>query len=65
MNLIRSIITVFLFALLAVSVAGWVWAAGLPSAHQIGARFVLAICGLSAIGGGVLLWSVKRPAPAE
>ena len=65
MNLIRSLISLFLIALLAVSVAGWVWAGDQPSPTMEGARFVLALCGLSAVGGLALIWSVKRPAAAE
>ena len=59
MNLIRSVFTVFLVILALVSVAGWIWAGGLPSKNMIGARFVLAICGLSAGGGLWLLWNVN------
>lgn len=59
MNLIRSVISVFLVILLGVSIAGWVWAGGQPSPKQEGARFVLALCGASAIGGLALLWSAR------
>ncbi|MCA9125025.1 MAG: hypothetical protein KDB11_32845 [Planctomycetales bacterium] len=62
MNLIRSIISVFMVLLLAVSVAGWVWAGGQPSPKMEGARLVLALCGLTSIGGLGLLWTAKQPA---
>jgi hypothetical protein len=65
MNFIRTLISIFLIALLAVSIAGWVWAGKQPSPTLEGARFVLALCGLSAIGGLGLIWSVKRPVPVE
>jgi hypothetical protein len=65
MNAIRSIISVFLVALMAVSIAGWVWAGDQPTPTQVGARVVLAMCGLSSVGALALIWSVKRPAPAE
>lgn len=65
MNVIRSIISVFLIALLVLSVAGWIWAGDQPSQTQIGARVVLVVCGISSIGGLVLIWSIKRPQPAE
>ena len=65
MNLIRSLISIFLIALLAVSIAGWVWAGKQPSPTLEGARFVLALCGLSAIGGLAVIWSVKRPVASE
>jgi hypothetical protein len=65
MNLIRCIFSVLFVVLLAVSVAGWIWAGGLAPASQAGARVVLAACGLSAVGGLVLLWKAKRPGHAE
>jgi hypothetical protein len=61
MNLIRSIISVAMLILLALSIAGWVWAGGQPSPKKQGARFVLALCGVSAVGGMGLLWSAKQP----
>lgn len=61
MNVVRSIISLFLLALLAVSVAGWMWAGGQPSPQKEGARFVLAICGLGSVGSLALLWSIKQP----
>ena len=61
MNLIRSIISVFLLILLAVSVAGWIWAGDQPSPKKEGARVVLALCGASAVGAMGLLWSAKQP----
>ena len=61
MNAVRSVISVFMLALLAVSIAGWIWAGDLPSAKMAGARLVLAICGLAAIGGLWLLWTAKQP----
>lgn len=61
MNLIRSIISLFLVLLLAVSIAGWMWAGRLPSPNMEGARFVLALCGLASLGGLGLLWTAKQP----
>jgi len=57
MNLIRSILSVFLVALVAIAVSGWVWSGGHPSPHQDGARFVLTLAALSSIGCLWLLWS--------
>jgi hypothetical protein len=65
MNLIRSIMSVFLLALLVLSVAGWIWAGGQPSPKMEGARLVLALCGLSAIGCMWLLWTAKPGAIGE
>jgi hypothetical protein len=62
MNLVRSIISVFLLALLVLSIAGWIWAGGQPSPKLEGARFVLAICGISSVGAVALLWNVKGTA---
>jgi hypothetical protein len=61
MNLVRSVISIFLLVLLGLSIAGWIWAGGQPSPKMEGARVVLAICGVSAIGALGLLWSAKRP----
>lgn len=61
MNLVRSVISVFLLILLAVSVAGWIWAGGQPSPKLEGARFVLALCGLASIGCLGLLWNARQP----
>lgn len=61
MNLVRSIISVFLVALLALSVAGWSWAGGQPFRSMVGARVVLAICGLASAGCLGLLWTAKPP----
>jgi hypothetical protein len=62
MNLIRSIISVFVLALVAVAVAGWIWAGGLPSPKMEGARFVLALCGMSSLG---CLWKLWREKPLD
>jgi hypothetical protein len=60
MNLVRSVISVFLLILLAVSVAGWIWAGGQPSPKLEGARFVLALCGLASIGCLGLIWNARQ-----
>lgn len=60
MNIVRSIISVFVLALVALSIAGWIWAGGQPSPGQEGARVVLALCGLSSLGCLWLLWR-ERP----
>jgi hypothetical protein len=60
MNAIRSLISLFLVALLAVSVAGWIWAGGLPPPNMAGARAVLAMCGLSSLLGLGLIWTAKN-----
>ena len=59
MNLVRSIITFFLLALLVVSIAGWNWAGGQPASNAVGARIVLTLGGLAALGCIVLLWRAK------
>lgn len=63
MNLVRSVISLFLLILLGLCIAGWVWAGGQPSPKMEGARFVLALSGLGAVGCGVLLWSTRQPQP--
>lgn len=59
MNIVRSLISVFLLALLASAIAGWIWAGGQPSPKMEGSRAVLAICGLSAVGCFLLIWRAK------
>lgn len=61
MNLVRSVISVFLLVLIAVSVAGWIWAGGQPSPQKEGARLVHVLSGLGAVGGLGLLWAAKQP----
>ena len=65
MNLVRSVISFFLVLLVAVSVAGWIWAGGLPQEKMMGARFVLAVCGLGSVGALSLLWTAKVPETAD
>ncbi|WP_182865713.1 hypothetical protein [Stieleria mannarensis] len=59
MNLVRAVISFFLIALVAVSIAGWIWAGGQPAAQAIGARVVLVLCGLMSVGCFALLWSAR------
>lgn len=60
MNLIRSLMTIFLLSVVAVSVAGWIWAGGQPSPKLEGARFVLALCILMGVGSMGILWTTKN-----
>jgi hypothetical protein len=61
MNLVRSVISLFLLLPLLLSVAGWMWAGGQPSPKAEGARIALGLCGLMAFGGMTLLWTTKQP----
>ncbi len=63
MNLVRSVISVFVVALVGVSIAGWVWAGAQPSPNREGARVVLAICGIASIGCLWMLWREKEASP--
>ncbi|KAA5543149.1 hypothetical protein FYK55_12765 [Roseiconus nitratireducens] len=65
MNLVRSIISVFLIALLGISIAGWIWAGGQPTPKMQGSRVVLAICGFASTGCLLLLWSAKPGRPSQ
>jgi len=65
MNIIRSVMSILLLALLALSVAGWNWAGGQPSPQSEGARVVLALCGLTSVCSLWLLWTAKTPAGSE
>lgn len=59
MNLVRSIISFFLLALLAMTVAGWIWAGEQPTRQMIGARASLVVCALCAISCIVVIWRAK------
>jgi hypothetical protein len=61
MNLVRSVISVFLLVLLMLSIAGWMWAGGQPYFNMLGARFVLALCGLVSLGSLGLIWREEHP----
>jgi hypothetical protein len=60
MNLIRSLMSLFLLAVLGLSIAGWIWAGDQPAEKMIGARVALGMCGLMAAGAIGLLWSAKQ-----
>ena len=65
MNFVRSLITFFILILLALTVAGWVWAGGQPSPQLEGARIALAGSGLAGIVGLVVVWGSDRSNPAR
>jgi hypothetical protein len=60
MNLIRSLMSIFLACVVAVAIAGWVWVGHLPSPKLEAARCVLGLCMAMAIGSIALLWTVKE-----
>jgi hypothetical protein len=65
-NLIRSLMTVFLLCVVALCVTGWIWAGGQPSPKSEGARVAVGLSGLMAAGSIVLLWKEKqRPRGSE
>lgn len=61
MNVVRTVVSAFMLILLALCVAGWIWARGLPSPKMEGARLVLALCGCMSVGAMGLIWTFKRP----
>lgn len=61
MNFIRSVISFFLLILLGLTIAGWIWAGGLPAPNATGARVALGLCSLMAVGTMVILWTTKQP----
>lgn len=61
MNDTRTVISAFLLTHLTLVVAGWIWAGDLPSEKLTGARLVLTLCGLTAIGTLWMIWEVKHP----
>lgn len=66
MNLVRTLLSVFLMMVLVVSILGWRWTTGdnLPPDFQIwGARLVLVISAVAALSGIGVLWAVKARKP--
>ncbi len=61
MNLIRTILSVFMIAIVLLVISGWSWAGGQPSPKAEGARFALALCGVMAVGCLGILWTTKQP----
>ncbi len=61
MNLVRSVITLFLLVLLTLAAAGWTWAGNQPPEKMYGARAVLGVCAFAAVGSIVLLWTARKP----
>ncbi len=62
MNLIRSVMSLFLLVVLGLAVAGWIWAGKQPTTYVCtGGRIAVTLCGLVAVGALGLIWSVKRP----
>lgn len=62
MNLVRSVMSVFLLALLVISVCGWFWANGQPSPTREGAKVALALC---AAGSAFTMWIIWREKPGD
>jgi ammonia channel protein AmtB len=57
MNAIRGLISVFILILIALEVAGWVWAGGQPTFQmQAGSRVALTCCALAGVVGLIALW---------
>lgn len=65
MNLIRSLISVFLATLLVLSIAGWNWAGSQPSPKSEGARTALVLCGLASLASLWALWTTKQSSVSE
>jgi len=60
MNLIRSLMTLFLLCVVAVCIAGWVWSGNQPPQKQVAARCVLGLCMAMALGSTALLWTARE-----
>ncbi len=67
MNFIRTLISVFVVAVIGVCIAGQFWAgsADFTSTYRLGARVVLAICTVASIGCLWLLWREKPALDAD
>jgi hypothetical protein len=59
-NLIRSLMSVFLLSVIAVSIAGWFWTSSLPESSMVGARVVLVLSAVMAAGCLIVLWREKE-----
>jgi hypothetical protein len=63
MNIVRTVISMFLLVLIGISTSGWLWAGrNLPAPQAIAGRVVLTLCILAGIVGLVALW---RPRPTR
>jgi hypothetical protein len=60
-NLIRTVMTLFLLCVIALCIAGWIWAGRQPSPTLEGARIALGLSGLIVAGSIFLLWREKDP----
>lgn len=60
MNLVRSLMTLLLLGVIALCIAGWVWAGGQPSPKLEGARIAIGLSALMAAVAITLLWR-ERP----
>lgn len=65
MNLIRTLMSVFFLILLSLTIAGWIWAGGLPEDKMNGARLALGLSGLAVMGAVVLLWKESASSSAD
>lgn len=56
MNVLRTAISVFLVAVILLSIAGWIWAGQQSSFQATGARVVLGLGSLASLGALLELW---------
>ncbi len=59
MNAIRTVMTIFLAAVLTAAVLGWRWVAVLPPAKLEAARIVLTVAAIGCLAAIMLLWKDK------
>ena len=59
MNFIRVLFSILLCAIVAVSIAGFLWAGGLPSPKSEASRTMLAICGVASLACLGMLWTAR------
>jgi hypothetical protein len=61
-NVIRSLMSLLIVVVMALSVAGWRWtAAHQPPAQALAAHVVLSLSLAAGVVGLVALWSLRRP----
>jgi MYXO-CTERM domain-containing protein len=62
LNIVRTVISLFILLLIGVSVAGWVWTGRHQTASQASASHVVLTLGaLAAVVGLLTLWRPRRP----
>jgi hypothetical protein len=63
-NVIRALISLFILVVIALAIAGWLWAGSQPASQSAWARAALAGCVVAGVVGLVAIWRVGGRGPA-